>query len=304
MLQVVNYHYIRNNFDAKYPSIFGVTPLQFKKQLKLLLNQGDIISPSDFSIHFKEMITSKGNYYLLTFDDGLKEQFDLAFTILRDEDLKAIFFLNSINFEEKKVSTVHKIHLLRSILSPNQFLNFLDEMQAGKLLAEEIEKAHKNYRFDDASSAELKYLLNFKIPLDKQELLLNAIFKQFFNENEIVEKLYMTESQIQTLSDLNCLGSHSHSHFPLGRLSEDTIKFELEHSKKYFEKITNNPISMIAYPYGTDESCSDLVAELAKKAKYSFGFTTKKGTITMSQNQLLLNRFDCNDVIGGKNFKQ
>lgn len=175
MLQVVNYHYIRNNFDAKYPSIFGVTPLQFKKQLKLLLNQGDIISPSDFGIHFNEMITSKENYFLLTFDDGLKEQFDLAFTILRDEDLKAIFFLNSINFEEKKVSTVHKIHLLRSILSPNQFLNFLDEMQAGKLLAEEIEKAHKNYRFDDASSAELKYLLNFKIPLDKQELLLNAI---------------------------------------------------------------------------------------------------------------------------------
>ena len=60
---------------------------------------------------------------------------------------------------------------------------------------------------------------------------------------------------------------------------------------------------MIAYPYGTPEACTDLVAKTAKKVGYLYGFTTKKGIIEESQNKLLLNRFDCNDVVGGKNFK-
>ena len=34
MLIVSNYHYIRKSFEAPYKSIFGVTPKEFKSQLK------------------------------------------------------------------------------------------------------------------------------------------------------------------------------------------------------------------------------------------------------------------------------
>ena len=79
--------------------------------------------------------------------------------------------------------------------------------------------------------------------------------------------------------------------------------FELENSKKYFEKITNSRIDMVAYPYGNKEAVTNEVAILAEQVGYKFGFTTVRGTNNYENNPLLLNRFDCNDLIGGKNFK-
>jgi peptidoglycan/xylan/chitin deacetylase (PgdA/CDA1 family) len=303
MLTVSNYHYIRKDFSTPYPSIFGVTPNGFKEQLKFFINEGDLITPSQFLLNFRELVSSKENFFLITFDDGLKEQFDLALPILDDLDLQAVFFANSMNSEENRVSTVHKIHLLRSVLSSQKLLDILRQHQIDGLNKKELSVAKANYRFDDALSAELKYLLNFKISFDKQESLVQSIFENFFSESEILESLYMSKSQLQHLAKINCLGSHTHTHHPLGLLSRDKLIYELEHSKNYFEQISGGPIQMIAYPYGTSEACTNLVAESAKKVGYLYGFTTKKGIVDASQNKLLLNRFDCNDLIGGKNFK-
>ena len=49
MLTVVNYHYIRNEYRTKFPSIFGVTPTSFRKQLILLKEKGDFISINDLN---------------------------------------------------------------------------------------------------------------------------------------------------------------------------------------------------------------------------------------------------------------
>lgn len=303
MITVSNYHYIREDFSAPYPSIFGVAPVAFKKQLKLFQNQGDLITPTQFLSNYEELAASKDNFFFITFDDGLKEQFDLAVPILDELNMQAIFFANSINTEECRVSTVHKIHLLRSVVPSHKFLDYLKEQKIKMLTQEEIQKAKTNYRFDDAASAELKYLLNFKISFDVQELLVHFLFEKYFSESEILESLYMSKFQLHYLASINCLGSHTHTHYPLGLLPEDKLIYELEHSKKYLEQLSGKAIKMIAYPYGTPEACTYLVAETAKKVGYLYGFTTKKGIIEESQNKLLLNRFDCNDVVGGKNYK-
>lgn len=304
MLNIINYHYTRENFKTPYPSIFGVTPTDFKKQLVLLKNEGNCVSPSEFVDNFTDIVTSKEKCFFITFDDGLKEQYELALPIIDELGMQAVFFANSINFEEKKVSTVHKIHLLRSILLPDVFLSYLDQHQIKVLTDVETQKAITNYRFDDIKSASLKYLLNFKIPFDVQEVIVNSIFERYFSESEVLETLYMDISQIKHLANLNCLGSHTHSHYPLGLLNKNKLNFELEHSKHYFEKLTEKSIQMVTYPYGTDEACTSLVAETAEKVGYLFGFTTKKGEVNVDQNKLLLKRFDCNDVIGGKNYKK
>lgn len=303
MLKVSNYHYIRENYKTNYPSIFGVTPNEFKKQLKLLKNEGDLITPSEFLANYEALVLEKDNFFLITFDDGLKEQFDFAVPILNELEMQAIFFANSINLEEKKVSTVHKIHLLRSMVSPHLILRYLKEQKVKMLTNDELQKAITNYRFDDASSAELKYLLNYKISFDSQELLVNSIFDLHFSESDVFESLYMSNQHLRYLANINCLGSHTHTHYPLGLLALEKLNYELEHSKTYFENLTEKPIQMIAYPYGTPEACTDLVAENAKKVGYLYGFTAKKGVIDVYQNKLLLNRFDCNDLPGGKNYK-
>lgn len=301
MLTVGNYHYIRENFDSDYPSIFGVKPAEFKKQLELLKNEGDFISPNQFLSDIDGILKSNENLILITFDDGLKEQFELALPILDEKQIPAIFFANSLNAEEKKVTTVHKIHLLRSVLSPEILLKKIAEVHDVVLSETVIQRAKEIYRFDEPQSATLKYVLNFKIPFDLQEQIVDRIFVGFFEEETIWKQLYMDENQLKYLASHGYLGSHTHSHLPLGLLDEEMIYFELEHAKAYFEKLTNCPIDMISYPYGTDETTTDQVLEVVNKVGYKVGFTTKRGENNNAQNHFKLNRFDCNDLVGGKN---
>jgi len=44
MLMTSNCHYIKTSFEAKYPSIFGLTPNLFKHQLSQLTKMGTFVN--------------------------------------------------------------------------------------------------------------------------------------------------------------------------------------------------------------------------------------------------------------------
>ena len=302
MLSIGNYHYIKEQYDYKYPSIFGVTPEGFKKQLKLLKNSGDIVSVSDFLTQYKDLSKDKGNYYFITFDDGLKEQYKYALPILDELNTEALFFANSLNTDKSIVTTVHKIHLIRSEISPKELIDLLAKNVEFEYSDEMKKKSHQCYRFDDKESAEVKYLLNFLLPFKQKEIVIDQLFKSYFDEQSICESLYMNKEELRNLATRGLLGSHTHNHYPLGLLSKDEIEFELKYSKKYLEELTGKTMKTVAYPYGTPEACTEEVAKTARALGYVFGFTTTKGQVNIHDDKLLINRFDCNDIIGGKNY--
>jgi len=302
MLTVSNYHYIRESYATKYPSIFGVTPLQFEKQLKLFKNEGDFIKTSELESNFDEIIHSKNNYFLITFDDGLQEQYQYGLPIMSDLGAEGYFFVNAVNLKEKRVSTVHKIHLLRSILNPSLLLNEMLELSKYDFTKAAQNRAVAMYRYDNEKSAHLKYFLNILMPFELKETAIAALFSVHFNEQDIVNSLYMTEEEIIHLAKLNFLGDHTYNHYPLAQLSTAEMIFELSESKLYLEELTNHKMHTISYPYGFKEACNEEVAELAKKLDYQLGFTTDRGVNKGNENRLLLNRFDCNDLIGGKSY--
>ena len=302
MITVSNYHYIRTNFDTKFPSIFGMTPSQFEHQLQLLKNEGDFISPVELVNNLKDVLSSKSNYYFVTFDDGLKEQYQYALPILDKLNIPAIFFVNSINFQEGKVTTVHKIHLLRSVMSATTFLSKLNGIINIQLSIKEQAHAQTVYRYDNPDTAALKYLLNFKMSFDDQENSVGILFQNNFDENEQLESLYMTKDMVVCLAQRGYLGSHTHHHYPLGLLPEKQIYFELKNSKEFLEGYTDTEVNIVSYPYGTKEACTDTVASIEEEIGYKIGFTTQRGNNSISENLLLLNRYDCNDLPGGKSF--
>ncbi len=298
MLAVSNYHYIRENFDSKYPSIFGLTPKQFEKQLIELSKYGNFISQSEL-LEFKNKPFDK-NYILITFDDGLKEQFELAKPILNRMGIPFICFINSENFIDKKVSLVHKIHMIRSKISPEEIINIIGNKYNLKLNNDEKNKAKINYSYDDEKSAYLKYLLNFKLCFEEQNNSMNPIFNTLWNEEEAVKSLYMTDEQLQILCDDDCLGSHSHSHIPLGVFERDIISEEFKKTQSFFKKIFGKKAQSISYPYGSFEAC-DKVSNLASKYHFELGFSMERAASkSIDNNPLMISRFDCNDMPMGK----
>jgi peptidoglycan/xylan/chitin deacetylase (PgdA/CDA1 family) len=307
MLTVCNFHYIRNNFDAPYPSIFGVTPYEFENQLLKLSETGEFINQKIVIEDIDSILASKKNFILITFDDGLKEQYVLAKPILDKMKIEAIYFINSINYIEKEVSQVHKIHLLRSQIPTLKLLNRIENLSAEidfSFSEEDMQNAKLCYNYDDFDSAYLKYLLNFKLTTDQTAKIINTLFDEYFNTNSVVANLYMTKEQLLTLSSLNMLGSHTHSHFPLGLLNPSLIKKELETTKYFIDSFGHKNSFSVSYPFGNRDSCKTPVPEFAKEIGHKIGFAFEPGINRFGENHLLLKRFDCNDLIGGKNYKK
>lgn len=299
MLTIGNYHYIREDFTKPYPSIFGVTPCNFKKQLEFLKNEGEFVAPKQLLEDYENIVQSDKNYYLITFDDGLKEQYDLALPILQELNIEALFFVNSINYIEKKVSLVHKIHIVRSEVSPEIIISYFKNSGLNTALnTVEVSKAISHYKYDDSETAKLKYLLNFKLEKDKVEEVVNIIFENTFTEDEVVKDLYMTREQLKELATLNMLGSHTHSHLPLGLLKEEDIFQEISKTKNFLKTISSNKIEFISYPYGSTEACQHPVTKLAAEQGYTIGLTMNRGSNKGVEDKLLLNRYACNDLPG------
>jgi len=303
MLIVSNYHYIRTDFNSPYPSIFGVTPVQFKNQLMQLGKMGAFVHPKELVSNPEFYINSKEPFVLITFDDGLKEQFELAKPILEDLGIGALFFVNTANILDRDVSLVHQIHLLRSVLPSKELLGVLQENESIVLTPIEIKKAQQHYNYDNPEAAELKYLLNFKMTYKEQEQWITPLFQQYFDSEAVNTSLYMNDAILSSLSQKGQLGSHAHRHVPLGLLSQTDLNNELQQSKQLLEDLVQQEIITISYPYGNPEACTKEVAEAAATAGYELGFTmTRKGN-NQTTERLLLNRFDCNDLPGGKNEK-
>lgn len=306
MLTVSNYHYIRDDFSAPYPSIFGVTPSFFKDQLLAIKEIGTYITPQELLSNYEEVLRSSTNYVLITFDDGLKEQYLKAKPVLDALDIKALFFVNTLNYIEKEVTLVHKIHLLRSQIATPAFFEILKTFDTeGKTILSKKERSQavQHYNYDDEETALLKFTLNFKLPIQEQQRLIQAIFDTHFDANRVVSDLYMSEDQLKQLAWEGTLGSHTHSHLPLGYLKAKDIEDECTISKNYLEQLTLQTMPFVSYPYGSPEACASPVASIAKKVGHSIGFTMERGINIETENPLLLKRFDCNDLPLGKNQK-
>ncbi|GAB1445723.1 hypothetical protein MASR2M41_14430 [Flammeovirgaceae bacterium] len=306
MLIVVNFHYIREAFEFRYSGIKGVTPKEFSLQLDELSRIGDFIDQAQLIDMIKSGKETDSVKLLITFDDGLREQYYYALPILERKGVPAIFYINTSNFAEKTNSLVHKIHLLRSYVSANDIFHQISQklgVDTSSLLKDnEFTEAIFHYRYDDELDAKLKYFLNFKLTTASLAKLVDDLFYHF--ESAVEEKLdyfYFDEKMIHNLSQLNALGSHSHDHVPLAKMDRIDIVNQFLKPQEYALSIGIPPFQSISYPYGSKETVSTEVFEVASNAGYLFGLSMERAAnISLSHNPLCLARFACNDVPGGK----
>jgi peptidoglycan/xylan/chitin deacetylase (PgdA/CDA1 family) len=103
--------------------------------------------------------------------------------------------------------------------------------------------------------------------------------------------LYLKSSDVVTLSNdpLVTIGSHGKTHLPFNSLSEDDLKFELEHSKKILESLSSKKVEMISYPHG---KYSDSVIEAVVDAGYKYSASSRFGKFKKSSSPYEICRTD------------
>lgn len=308
MFAAVNFHYIRHHFDYAYPSIFGVTPTQFERQVLKLGKYVNFVSQTAIRQHIKGREALPEKAVLITLDDGLKEQFQLALPILRKHKIPAVFFISTIAITEKRVLNVHKIHLVRSKVAPKDMLHHLKQFVEKEVqtidFERALEKGKLHYRYDTGQAAQLKYALNFMLTKKQQSDFIDELFLEIFGavEEQIAEELYMNEEEIFELGQSAFVGSHAHQHNPVGLLTKTEQHFEAKQSKAILERISAQEIFGFSYPYGSFEACNGM-AKVLESEGYSYALTMQRALNKDFSTPYYLSRFANNDLPLGKSYK-
>ena len=303
MLLAVSYHYVVERPPDQPRAIFPVTTASLAAQIELLGADFTFVSRDQLlgAVAGRRELPERA--CLLTFDDGLRCQVELALPVLERLGAPAVFFVPGAPLAERRVLAVHKLHALRERLPEDEFEVRLDAALAAagaEPPAVAVEHARRHYRYDTPSAARVKYLLNMALPRRVRDEVVESLFAAEFAEQVFAEQLYADRNQIAELErDHRAIGSHSYAHEPLTALSDDELPRDLRRAREFLAEVTGSPPLALSYPYGTASTVDRRVAAAARGAGFVAGFTMERRMNETLDEPLLLARLDTNDAPGG-----
>ncbi len=294
-MKIVMYHYIRK-FNRKLPFFKNfLKKKEFVKQVNYFQKDKGIIK------NINEIKYNKDKY-LLTFDDGLKEQI-FAAKILAKKGLTGIFFIPSLPILEKKFLDVHKIQILLAKIGSKKIIEYLNKNKLYKLSIKNIKKKDVkkfikaySYNKDKKSNILFKKNMNYLINSVNRSQILDEMFTKF-KITESVDKYYMNVSDLIYLKRLGMkIGCHSHSHNILSKMSKKNQFKEISKSKKILEKKIKKKIDFFCFPYGRKYSYNKETLKILKKNKFKYAFSVEARDVNISdlEKKYELPRYDTN----------
>lgn len=312
---VVNYHYISER-ENEYPSggIYPVSVSRFKEQINKISELFEFVGQDDVLAALDNKKSLSEYSCLITFDDGLKCQYQKALPILDHLKIPALFFINGIIYQKKgKVLLANKVHWCQAQLGPKKFLERIGfyykkvfkkpfDLRRFDISPESI---RKQYKYSDLETAKLKIILNHFLGGKMGKRIVDPIFKELVkNEKEFSQSLYLSQQEIKELYRRSYLGTHGYSHKSFARMKKSEVIKDITDSFKIMSRITGEKkpkIFSISYPRaGKPKIPPKEFIRLLGLNSLKLGFTGDRAFNKNLDSPFFLARFDANDVPGGK----
>jgi peptidoglycan/xylan/chitin deacetylase (PgdA/CDA1 family) len=294
MLLAVGYHYIAEQEPEQPRAIFPVTTTRLAEQVELLAHSYELVTRDELLAAVAGDGELPDQACVLTFDDGLRCQVELALPVLERLGAPAIFFIPGRPLAERRVLEVHKLHALRERIPDEQ----LRARLPADLLEVSADEAQAHYRYDSPEAAGLKFLLNIRLQADRRREIVDALFaEEFPDEGSFAKELYADAAQVAELErEHQAVGAHSYAHQPLATLSAEELDADLRQVTEVLREATGAAPRAFSYPYGTPETVDARTSERVGAAGYEVAFTMRRELNDSLDEPLLLGRLDTNDV--------
>ncbi len=277
---VLTFHRIRE--DRQPLEWFDTCPChtmgQFSHAIEQLAREHEIVGLSELA----DRRDGPKSLAAITFDDGWRDTFDIAFPYLEKKGIPATLFV-----------TTGKI--AQACPFWQQRLGELFRMASGQ----------------DADAGELPQRLRDVFGIRRQGPISVKAFRETvsrlkttggspddviernfsgFAKQEFVPRCFVDEAEIVAMSR-SCIsiGSHTCTHPLLDQLPEQKIRSELVDSKQRLESLVGRPVNMIAYPNGNFD---ERVLDIARGVGYSLGCTTFERKCSPADDRMLLPRHE------------
>jgi peptidoglycan/xylan/chitin deacetylase (PgdA/CDA1 family) len=302
-LHVVVYHYVRDLPRSRFPRIEGLHIDDFLVQLQTINQRYEIVTLATAAEFLAGQYKPRRDLCLLTFDDGLREHYEVVTPILAERGWEGLFFI-STSCPQGRVASVHKNHFLMAGLHFDQYrsamFDAIEFHDPDAVLHLDHSLAQQIYRWDTPEAALLKYLTNFHLSDAIRTRILDDLFAEWLgDEREFATELYLSWEEARAMQAAGMvLGGHSHAHKALAKMSEAEQHEDLETATRLLhERLNPQPLWPFSYPYGTPgEAFSPATAQIIRNLGYCCAFSTEVGGIEVGDDLMSLRRFDTNDL--------
>jgi peptidoglycan/xylan/chitin deacetylase (PgdA/CDA1 family) len=295
------YHYVRPVAGSTFPRLKALEYTDFLGQLDHLQAHYDMISPSDLADALARGTPLPKRPCLLTFDDGYADHYRYAFPALKARGLAGLFFAPKSSCIDRDMLEVNRIQfVLANHPAPDTLADELDTMLVpdGRFNPVDLRKAFfAPNRYDSASIAYTKRLLQHGLPAELRTDLTRALFRLYVDDDEksFANDLYLTPEQAHDmLSGGMAFGGHGDLHLWHDQTSPEQLAREVAGSAAAMNAI-GAPVNggAYCYPFGGQ---NDAVRDAVRAAGFSIGFTVVPALWSPSADHLQISRLDTNDL--------
>ncbi len=268
VLMVLNYHRIGNASETPYDSgTFSATEDEFDWQISYVKRHFHVATLEE-AIALLDAPTGRVSEptVLVTLDDGYLDSYTTAFPVLRSHAVQAVFFLttafvgtNHLPWWDVIAYIVKRSRARVIRLEYPEPMTFdLDSTGMDKVIMQVLQ-LYKQPSMKDYE----RFVAELERACDSARPPAN-VDRRFLNWDEARE---MERGGM-------AIGSHTHTHQILGKLSREQQTEELQRSRRIMEQELGHPIKVVAYPSGGRDTFSAdttrALADTGYKAAFSF----------------------------------
>jgi peptidoglycan/xylan/chitin deacetylase (PgdA/CDA1 family) len=278
-LHVLAYHRVLEIEDEDHfpcdPELISASPAEFARQMEFVKHHFHPLGLSELLDIVERKQKLPPNSLLITFDDGHQDNYTQAYPILRGLGLPAAIFLSTGyiggtgQFWFDRVATLAYYAPPGTLDAPGLDAPGLDaplplgDVASRRKAADEILRQAK------------------RLPNARRLALLQALERQLaahVPRNAALPSAALSWDQVREMSAGGIeFGSHCVTHPIMSALDDETLHFELAHSRATIQAETGQRAEVIAYPVGREYAFDQRVAPLARDCGYRLGFSYVAG---------------------------
>jgi peptidoglycan/xylan/chitin deacetylase (PgdA/CDA1 family) len=261
----------------------------FKSQMKYLKANFTVIS-------LREALTISGDAarnfrteIVLTFDDGLRNNYATAYPILLRYELPATFFVCPGLIESQTWQWAHEMEQRLSACR----LGNLKKICASLGIGEWEFKGDKDSDIAEKIVEHMKTMEHGRrIGVENRIRLMTQNFETAPHQHDLYDT--MSWDELQSLDPaLITIGSHTVHHPVLTSLPYEEMRYQIQESKQWLQRRLNRPVDYFCYPNGDyDASIAHVVAQ-----NYKAAVTTNPGYFDKGDDVYQINRIPTQDTL-------
>jgi peptidoglycan/xylan/chitin deacetylase (PgdA/CDA1 family) len=266
-LLVLGYHRVASKAENPgFDGVISADAAEFRRQVAYLRDRFRILRLEEW-LDDGERSIAREPCVLITYDDGYRDNFEVALPILEELRVPAAFFLPTDFLDRPQLFWWDRLAAI------------VKRTEVGRLRLDGLDLDLTTLSRDAAIAALVDPFLAMH-PDDRPRALdqLQDRAEVELDEPELARTLMMDWGMARGLLKAGmAVGSHARSHRELALLDESHQHDELAGSKQRLEEQLRHAVVTLAYPYGVARAVSETTRRLAREVGYQAAFAFAGG---------------------------